>query len=174
MADQWTYDGPDWIYLQPVDDAPPEGREWSSDAINVPTDDRQDQTEPTDCPYVRGDIHDAVVLKLAERDREVGESKARLSWLFQHCRNWQIGATHNTHTGFFISRIRSTGWCGGEERWEDERIAWAPPNESFASAIDRAISGEDPNAEILGDIRRRKAARQALTPEPKPEGESSE
>ncbi len=72
MAEQWTYDGPEWIYLQPVDDAPPKGREWSSDAINLPTEEREDQTEPTDCPYVRGDIHDAVVEKLAERDREVG------------------------------------------------------------------------------------------------------
>lgn len=107
---------------------------------------------------------------LAERNAEVGRAEKRFYWLFQHCKHWQIGATHNTYTGFFISRIRSTGWCGGEERWEDERIAWAPPDESFASAIDRAISGEDPNAEILADIRRRKEARAALTPEEKNDG----
>jgi len=69
MAEDWTYDGPDWIYLQPDCDADAEGRTWCKDAINIPTEERQDQTEPTDCPYVRGDIHDAVVKKLAESNR---------------------------------------------------------------------------------------------------------
>jgi NTP pyrophosphatase (non-canonical NTP hydrolase) len=70
VAEQWTYDGPGWIYLQPVEGADDDRREWYEEPINLPADYRQDQTEPTDCPYVRGDIHDAVVLKLAERDRE--------------------------------------------------------------------------------------------------------
>jgi len=76
MAEDWTYDGPEWIYLQPSCDETEEGRLWSEDAINVPTEERQDQTEPTDCPYVRGDLYQALVTMVTEQGKLIAERDA--------------------------------------------------------------------------------------------------
>lgn len=65
MVENWTYDGPEWVFLQPAEDADAEGRTWCKDAINTPVDYRQDQTEPTDCPYVRGDMYEALEEKIS-------------------------------------------------------------------------------------------------------------
>ena len=96
--------------------------------------------------------------QLAAKVEECEGLSKRVDWLLSRCNGWELSTVHNTYTGFFISRRRSGGWCGGEERWDDERIAWAPADESFASAIDRAIAGEDPDAEILADMKRKKQA----------------
>ena len=103
---------------------------------------------------------------LAERDGEVESVRRRFAWLLDKCGGWTMSVVHNKWTGFFISRSRSAGFCGGEERWDDERIAWAPPSESFDSAVDRAIAGEDPEAEMIADIRNRRRKKERSPPTP--------
>jgi len=92
--------------------------------------------------------------------QRVAELEARLTWLLGQCSGgWYLNNVHNTYTGFFINRMRSQGFRNGEEEWESERIAWAPIDESFNSAVDRAIAGEDPDEQMIAGYRARKAAR---------------
>lgn len=150
MAEDWTYDGPEWIYLQPECDATEDGRLWCKDAINVPTEERQDQTEPTDCPYVRGDVYDAVVEKLAERDAEVAAMKQLLS------KGQSI-----------LDRLRSRGWLVAvhNDYTQDGRFHtfWLLTKGS------RFVKGEACNDWIaLGYCETEAGAIDALTPEEKP------
>ena len=68
MGNHWSDDGPERIYLQPALDADEEGRTWCRDAIHTPDELRCPDTEPTDTPYIREDLH---LSALAEKEREV-------------------------------------------------------------------------------------------------------
>lgn len=78
---------------------------------------------------------------------EVEKLRAELGWLIGQCKSGPVRAVENKWTGYFVSH---------DDGVKMTRLAYAPRSESFESAIDRAISGEDPDTAIRSEIAKRK------------------
>ena len=85
MAEHWTYEGPEWIYLQPCWASGYPGRTWCKDAVATPDDPGLGPDDKTDTPYVRGDLYEALQAQLHAKTEEcvrLKDNDRRYRWLW--------------------------------------------------------------------------------------------
>ena len=93
--------------------------------------------------------------EIDELRAEVERLRARFDWIIDQLQKGDLQATHNTVTGFFLSKLIYEG----SEAVDRKRLAYAPRNEGWGEMVDRAMSGENPDETILKEIRAEKAGR---------------